>query len=94
MNPSCKDRQIAFRLGLEFAPPAAHPVPTGRLIPAATVREIFGGISDMTLWRWMKDESLGFPKPIVLARNRYWREAEVQAWIDQRAAKQAAVPAT
>lgn len=57
-----------------------------KLIPSATVREICGGISDMSLWRWLKDPDLGFPRPVVISRRRYWREADVSAWIGQRAA--------
>lgn len=59
------------------------------LISAVSVRKICGGISDMSLWRWLHDPQLGFPQPILIQRRRYWREAEVQAWIDQRAGRQA-----
>ncbi|MEM1072977.1 MAG: hypothetical protein AAGI36_00880 [Pseudomonadota bacterium] len=52
------------------------------LINAAAVLAIFGGITEMTLWRWLKDEELNFPKPIVIQKRRYWREAELMSWID------------
>lgn len=55
-----------------------------KLIPSAAVREICGGISDMSLWRWLNDPDLGFPKPIVIQRRRYWREADVVSWIGER----------
>ncbi len=84
MNTPFKHPQIAATVDVQ-----AHPSPTARLISAATVREIFGGMSDMTLWRRLQDERLAFPQPIVIARTRYWREAEVWAWIDQRAAAKA-----
>lgn len=58
-----------------------HPA---RRIPAAEVRMICGGISDMTLWRWLSDQALNFPRPIYLGRRRYWREAEVLAWLEAR----------
>ncbi|WP_370275110.1 helix-turn-helix transcriptional regulator [Pararhodobacter marinus] len=45
---------------------------------------ICGGISDMTLWRWLSDQALNFPRPIYLGRRRYWREAEVLAWLEAR----------
>jgi len=51
-----------------------------RRITAAQVRELCGGISDMTLWRWVQDRD--FPKPIYIARRRYWREVEVLQWLD------------
>lgn len=50
------------------------------LIQAAEVRRIFGGISDMSLWRWLADPALDFPKPIKIARRRFWRSSEIAAW--------------
>lgn len=55
-------------------------------IPAREVRELCGGISDMSLWRWLNDEELGFPRPIMIGRRRYWREADVLAWLDEQEA--------
>lgn len=60
------------------------PVVAGRIIKAQDLRAICGGISDMTLWRWLNDQSLDFPRPIYLGRRRYWRETEVLAWLDAR----------
>ncbi|MCF7747715.1 transcriptional regulator [Sulfitobacter sp. M39] len=53
-----------------------------KLISAATVRELCGGISDMSLWRWLHDTDLNFPKPIYISRRRYWRQADVLAWVE------------
>jgi len=50
------------------------------LIPARTVRAELGGISDMTLWRWLHRPELGFPQPIFIARRRYWRRADIETW--------------
>lgn len=55
---------------------------TDKRIPARDVRDICGGVSDMTLWRWLNDPALNFPKPIYIGRRRYWREADVSAWLD------------
>lgn len=55
-----------------------------RLIAAADVRAMFGDVSDMTIWRWLKDANLNFPKPIYVQRRRFWREAELVAWIGSR----------
>ncbi len=55
-----------------------------KLVSAYTVRKMFGGVSDMTLWRWLKDPDVGFPKPIRIARRRYWRLAELEAFIDRK----------
>jgi predicted DNA-binding transcriptional regulator AlpA len=65
-----------------------------KLLPSAAVRRICGDISDMSLWRWLHDPKLAFPQPIMIQRRRYWREADVQAWIDQRTSKPYATSAT
>ena len=56
-----------------------------KLIISATVRELCGGISDMSLWRWLNDPELHFPRPLIISRRRYWREADVIDWINGRA---------
>jgi predicted DNA-binding transcriptional regulator AlpA len=65
-------------------------LPGETLISSATVRARYGGdrpISDMSLWRWLKDPDLNFPKPIVIQRRRFWRLAELRAWERQREAR-------
>ena len=52
-----------------------------RLISASDVRTMFGNVSDMTIWRWLQDANLNFPKPIYVMRRRFWREAELIEWI-------------
>lgn len=54
-------------------------------ITAAAVREVCGSVSDMTIWRWQNDPALNFPKPIYIGRRRYWREADVVAWLNAQA---------
>jgi predicted DNA-binding transcriptional regulator AlpA len=54
-------------------------------IGAAAVRELCGGISDMSLWRWLADRELDFPRPVYIARRRYWKEAEILDWLDRQA---------
>jgi len=51
------------------------------------VRERFGGISDMTLWRWMHDERVDFPKPLVINRRNYFRVAEIETFEARQAAR-------
>jgi predicted DNA-binding transcriptional regulator AlpA len=45
---------------------------------------MIGNVSDMTIWRWLKDEKLSFPKPIYVQRRRFWRESELLSWINNR----------
>ncbi|MEO9463903.1 MULTISPECIES: helix-turn-helix transcriptional regulator [Alphaproteobacteria] len=55
-----------------------------RRIQAATVRQMCGGISDMSLWRWLDSSELNFPRPIYIGRRRYWKEADIVAWLEAR----------
>ncbi|WEJ32002.1 DNA-binding protein [Devosia sp. SD17-2] len=57
-----------------------------RYLTAHQVRARFGGISDMTLWRWLQDPKLSFPKPMVVNRRRLFLEREIVAWEAERAA--------
>jgi len=34
----------------------------------------------MSLWRWLRDTELGFPKPLRINDRRYWHESELVAW--------------
>lgn len=63
---------------------------TSKLLTAAAVRDALGGVSDMTLWRWLNDPALSFPKPIYIARRRYWREADIIEWLEARKTETAA----
>jgi len=58
----------------------ASPSEITALVPARVVRAELGGISDMTLWRWLRRPDLNFPQPILIARRRYWRRADIDAW--------------
>jgi len=58
-----------------------------KLITANAVREICGGVSDMTLHRWLKNDNLEFPRPTYIGKRRFFREAEISAWIEAQADK-------
>jgi predicted DNA-binding transcriptional regulator AlpA len=36
--------------------------------------------SHVSIWRWAKDEVLGFPSPIKIKRLNYWRLSDLEAW--------------
>ena len=56
------------------------------LIPAKLVQRKLGGVSFMFIYRRLADD-VTFPKPVVLAkRQRFWRIADIDAWIESRAA--------
>lgn len=46
-----------------------------RLLSAKQLRQRYGNISDMTLWRWLRDPGLGFPQPIYINGRRFFDEA-------------------
>jgi predicted DNA-binding transcriptional regulator AlpA len=47
------------------------------------------GISDMGIWRWLRDPELGFPQPALRIKDRrYWDEAELVTWERSAAARQ------
>jgi len=58
------------------------------LLSARRVMDRYG-IVHRTLRRWEKEDKyahLGFPKPIVLNRRRYWYRQALEDWEKKRAA--------
>ncbi len=50
------------------------------LLTAKQVRTRYGNVSDMALWRWLRDEKLEFPKPIVINNRRCWKFSDLAHW--------------
>ena len=50
------------------------------------VRTRYGNVSEQSLWRWLRHETMGFPKPIYLSGRRYWKLQDLTAWERTRAA--------
>lgn len=74
----------------KFAAPPSLPVsPPDGYLPARHVRKRYR-VSDMTIWRWLRDEQMGFPQPVYLGRCRYWRIADIEAWEASQAAARGA----
>lgn len=48
-------------------------------LPAGQVRARYG-VSDMSLWVWLHNEALGFPRPIRINRRRFWKLDELEGW--------------
>lgn len=69
--------------------PSAVPETNDDLLPATPVRARYG-VSDMTIFRWLADLKLGFPKPIRINGRRYWRLADLQAFEARQAKEEAA----
>lgn len=51
----------------------------GGFLPGRQVLDRYH-ITQQTLWRWLNDDAMGFPKPLYLGRYRYWRAAELLSW--------------
>jgi predicted DNA-binding transcriptional regulator AlpA len=45
------------------------------------------GVASMTIWRWLRDPALKFPKPVWVRNRRLWREADLIAWERARPAR-------
>lgn len=58
------------------------------LIAQPKLRQIMGGISDMTVWRWREAGLL--PAPIVIRRRNYYRADDVAALQERLVSESAA----
>lgn len=59
------------------------PLESGRkLIAAQAVKERFGGISHMTLYRWTKSGVL--PEPVQINGRNYWNENDIDAVLSKK----------
>lgn len=54
-------------------------------LSAKSVRDRYDSVSDMTLFRWLRDPRMAFPAPIYFGRRRYWKLADLVAWERSRA---------
>lgn len=59
--------------------------PGAEMVPAGRVAGRYNR-SLVTLWRWENDPNLGFPKPVYIRRQRYWRLSELLEWERKQAA--------
>lgn len=53
-------------------------------INSKQLREMLGGISDMSLWRFVHSSYLNFPKPTYINKRRFWNSSEIEAWFKQQ----------
>jgi hypothetical protein len=56
------------------------------LMPSRQVRARYN-VSDMGLWRWLRNPGLNFPQPIYINKRRYWPLSALRAWEIERATK-------
>ena len=58
----------------------------GPLIPAKKLEGRYG-VSIRTVTRWLTDDRMKFPRPVVINRRRYFRETELVEWERSRATR-------
>jgi predicted DNA-binding transcriptional regulator AlpA len=59
---------------------------TDSLLPARQVCERYK-IVGQTLDRWLADERLNFPQPLIINKRRYFKERLLQSWERSRAGR-------
>ncbi|PRY85782.1 helix-turn-helix transcriptional regulator [Donghicola tyrosinivorans] len=84
---NCPNELISPKLETSNCGSSVGNIDPDKLIKPETVRELCGGVSDMSIWRWLQDPELGFPVPVHISKNRYWFEVEVRAWINEQRRK-------
>jgi predicted DNA-binding transcriptional regulator AlpA len=52
-------------------------------LPARKVADRYN-VSFQSLWRWLGNESLGFPRPTYVNGRRYWSRASLEEWEHSR----------
>ncbi|MBH5369913.1 hypothetical protein [Bradyrhizobium glycinis] len=62
------------------------------LIRTSQLRARYGGVSHMWVERRLKDDP-AFPRPLYIARNRFWRLADLVEWERAVAARRQPVAA-
>jgi predicted DNA-binding transcriptional regulator AlpA len=50
------------------------------LVPNKAIAQRFN-VTTRTVFRWGSDPSLGFPKPYMVGKRRYFSSAEIEAWV-------------
>lgn len=46
----------------------------------AAVAKRFGDLNPRTVKRWLLDPDLGFPKPLVVGKRRFFKLKELEKW--------------
>jgi predicted DNA-binding transcriptional regulator AlpA len=57
-----------------------------RFLPARAIWQRYD-IVDMTLWRWLRDPRMNFPKPLRFGRFRRWKLADLLEWEERQAVR-------
>ena len=55
-------------------------------LSSAQLRERYGNISPMTVWRWVRDEKMSFPAPLLIGKRNFWRLSDLETFERSRKA--------
>lgn len=56
-----------------------------RLMNSAKLRTRLGDVSQMTIWRYLQDENLNFPRPFKIRSRNFWDADEIEAFVARQA---------
>jgi predicted DNA-binding transcriptional regulator AlpA len=73
-----KKPQLMTETPLSSAPSNADD--DDRLLTSRQTRERVGGVSNMCIWRWLRDPRVQFPPPVQVNRRNYWRLGDLRRW--------------
>jgi predicted DNA-binding transcriptional regulator AlpA len=58
------------------------------LLTAQQVCKKLGGISHMTLWRWLGSDVVRFPQPTMrVNKRRFWSAGSIRRWLAERSSE-------
>lgn len=57
------------------------------LMDVKMTRQFFGNKAKMTLHRWVRNPTLGFPQPLQIAGQNYWVRGDLLAFRDRQREK-------
>ncbi len=60
------------------------------LLNSAQTKARCGNVTDICIWRWMRDARVAFPQPVKINKRNYWRLGDLRAWQERHTTKAAA----
>jgi hypothetical protein len=66
------------------AKPIAPALDSDALMSIVQVTAHFGRKSKMFVERWLRREDLGFPRPAMIAGQRYWRRGDILQFVERQ----------
>jgi hypothetical protein len=61
-----------------------------QMVGTETVRARYGDRCARTIDRWIIDREMGFPKPTMIKKRRFWRLGDLRQWERRQAVRSVA----